>query len=153
MLMFRDERKQVLDVFQEATIDDHRNMDVDKSLSEPWIGATRCAPSNKTPPEGCVLVQKQTDEATVCLATVMVKHVKNVHSAEPSINRLKKNQKLDAARERRSIYSIPDDDLHYEEIVSNARRDIGNKEGLSDALQSHHTSRPERFKLGATQCK
>ena len=30
---------------------------------------------------------------------------------------------------------------------------IGNEEGFNEALQSHHTSPPERFKLAATPCK
>ena len=33
--------KTSLDVLQEATIDNHWNMDSDESLSEPWIGRTR----------------------------------------------------------------------------------------------------------------
>ena len=41
-----------IDVLHEATIDDDGNIDGDKSLSEPWISATRFALLNKHPPEG-----------------------------------------------------------------------------------------------------
>ena len=43
--------KTSLDELQEATIDDHWNMDGDTSLSEPWIGVTRFALLNKNTPE------------------------------------------------------------------------------------------------------
>ena len=41
--LFSDKQKTSLDVLQEATIDDYRNMDGDKALSEPWIRVTRFA--------------------------------------------------------------------------------------------------------------
>ena len=45
------------DALQEATIDDYWNMDVEKSVSEPWIGVTRFMVLNKNPPEGYTRVQ------------------------------------------------------------------------------------------------
>ena len=53
-------------------------------------------------------------------------------------------------REQRGVYFVPDDDPDCEDIMNNARRNIGNKEGLRDAVRSHETSQPERFKLEAT---
>ena len=60
---------------------------------------------------------------------------------------------LDAAREQRRIYFIPDHELAYEEINEQLVRKIGDRKSLSDTLQSHQTSQPERFKLGGTLCK
>ena len=61
----------------------------------------------------------------------------------------KKNPELDAAREQRGIYFIPDDDPDYEEVVKQRQKKIGNKEGVSDALQSLHTTPPEQFTVQA----
>ena len=58
--------------------------------------------------------------------------------------------KLDAAREQRGIYSVADDDPDHEEIMKKSLRKIGDTKSLSDALRSHQTSQPERFKLEAT---
>ena len=60
--------------------------------------------------------------------------------------------KLYAAREQRGIYFFRDDDPDHEEIVNNAKRKLEMR-GVSDALQSHSTSRSKRFKLGATLCQ
>ena len=57
------------------------------------------------------------------------------------------------AREQRGIYQIPDDGPGCDEVVYHATRKIGDKESLSDCLERHQTSRPERIKLGATLCK
>ena len=42
---------------------------------------------------------------------------------EPCVNGLNKNQRWDAAGEQRGIYSIPDDDPDYEEIIHKAKKD------------------------------
>ena len=46
--------------------------------------------------------------------------------------------------------AILDGDPDYEEIVNTARRQLGGEKSISDALQSHHASQPERIKLEAT---
>ena len=73
----------------------------------------------------------------------------STYSQRKAINKeAEEKPKLDA-RKQRGIDLIPGDDPGYEEIM-NARRNL---ERLSDALQGHHTSQPERFKLAATLCK
>ena len=84
------------------------------------------------------------------LARKMVKSVKKFFTAQSHKEMVEEEPKLDAARAQRSIYSIPGDDPDYGKIVNIARKEHGSKESLSDALQSHHSSKPERFKLGAT---
>ena len=64
----------------------------------------------------------------------------------------KEKPEFDAAREQRSIYSVLDDDPDFQEIEE-SQKNMGNEKGLGDALQSHHTIRPESFKLGATLCQ
>ena len=49
--------KTCINVVHKATIDDYRNLDGAKSLSEPWIGVTRFEYLNKDPPEGHMWVQ------------------------------------------------------------------------------------------------
>ena len=53
----RRHTKASLDVLQEATNDDHWNMDGDESLSELWIGVTRFALLDGNQPEGDMWVQ------------------------------------------------------------------------------------------------
>ena len=55
--MSRDKTKTSIDVLHEATIDDYWKIDGDKSLSEPWIGVTRFALLDTSPPEGQMWVQ------------------------------------------------------------------------------------------------
>ena len=51
------ETQTIIDVLHLATIDDYRNVDGEKSSSDPWIGVTRFALLNKNPPEGHLWVQ------------------------------------------------------------------------------------------------
>ena len=129
-----------LDVLQESTIDHSWNMEGDTSMSQPWIGGTRFELPNGNPPEAFVRVQRQTHEETGHNKTTSgqknTQICQKVHSAKPQINVRKIGRWSWWWRNGK----------HYQ-------KKIGNKESLSDALHSHHTSQPERFKLGSTPCK
>ena len=86
---------------------------------------------------------RQTDEETgqykpwTNLAGRMVKrlHRKAIHRwAE------EESPTLDAAREQRGTYFIPNDDRD-EKNHEQCQKKVGNEESHSDALQSHHSSR------------
>ena len=59
---------------------------------------------------------------------------------------------LDAAREQRGIYFFGRWAWSWGNYEQRQKK-LGDEESLSEALQSHHTSQPERFKLEATLCK
>ena len=58
-----------------------------------------------------------------------------------------------ASREKRCIYSIPDDDLDCEAIVNDARRKLEMRRASAMLCKVTTATSPERFKLGATLCK
>ena len=76
----------------------------------------------------------------------MVKHVKKSSPRKVIIKWAEKNHQLDAAT-RRGINFIPDDEPEYEENHEQCQKKIEDKDSLSDALQIHPTSQPERLKL------
>ena len=53
--------------------------------------------------------------------------------------------KLEAVRELPGSYFFPDNGPDYEEKHEQCKEKIANMESLSDVLQSHQTSQPERF--------
>ena len=139
-----------------ATIDVFRNMCGDeKSWCEAWIGVTRFALLNKNPPEGYMCVQGRLTQKHVTTRMVgnmwpREQSAMSKGTQRKAINKwTEEKPQLDAAKEQRGSYFTPDDDPDHEEIVNSARQTIGSKEGLSDSLQSRHTSRPEQFNLGA----
>ena len=95
----------------------------EKSLSEPWIGVTRFALFNPSPPEGCMWVQSRLtkEQITIRPRNIWPDEWSNMslgplHSA---INEWAEGKpKLDATREKCGIYSILDDDADFEEIKS-----------------------------------
>ena len=70
------------------------------------------------------------------------------HLAGGMVNHVKKSFQRRAinewAREQRGVFSIRDDDPDYEEIMNKCHRKTGERENLSDALQSHDTSQSWR---------
>ena len=148
--------KTCVDVLLEATNDDYWNSDGDKSLSQPCIGVTRFALLNKNPPEGHMWVQGRLTKKQV---TARPGHMwpeewsnMSKRSQRKAINKwAEEKPNLDEAREQRHTCSIPDDP-DFDEIMNSARRKFGDEKSLSDALQSHQISQPERCNLGATSC-
>ena len=126
ILVFGDKRKSSLDLLPDATIDDCWNMDGDTSLPEPWIGVTHIALLNKNPREGCMWVQGRMTKKQVSTrpGNIRPEEWSNTSrgSQRETVHTRAEKTKLDAAREQRCIYFIPDDDLDHEEIVNNARR-------------------------------
>ena len=74
-------------------------------------------------------------------------------SAKPWINGQKKKQKWTQREHNEALTLFQTNDRVCEDIVEQCKTHSGHQESLSDALQSHQTSQPERFKLVATLCK
>ena len=96
-------------------------MDVEKSVSEPWIGVTRFTLLNKNPPEGYTRVQGRLKKKQVTTRPGNICQMNG--QIMPEGSQRNAINKLDAVREQRGIYFILDDDLDYEE-VANARRNL-----------------------------
>ena len=130
-------------LLQDASLCSRTNLFVPKDdfpINPGWVSHdSRC--STKKPPEGLVWVQGRLTKKQVItrpgnmLAGRLVKHVKKALSAKTQIRGQKKNAKLDAARERRAIYTVLDEDLVYEEIMNSARRTLEIRRASANPLQ------------------
>ena len=124
---------------QESRIDDYRNIDGSRDLSDSWTGFTKFTLLSEKPPEGYMwsggrLTKRQ---ATSRPDHLWPEHWKgmarNVELREKHKWSIDK-PKLDNARRLRGIYFIDPEDMEFKEIIKNARK-IGNTNGSSHALQ------------------
>ena len=98
---------------------------------------------------------RQTDEETghnktrKHLARRMVKHVREL-TAQSKKHGQKKKPKLDAARAK-TTFALLQTMILVMKTSQTMPKETGNEGG--DAMQSHHTSQSERFKLEAALCK
>ena len=98
-----------------ATIDDDWHTDGDRSLSELWIGVTRFKLLNKNPPEGHRgfkrLTKKQATTRPGRIWPAEWSRTSKHFQRMALKKRAEEKPKLDAVREQRGIYFVPDDDL------------------------------------------
>ena len=99
---------------------------------------------------------RQTDEETghnktrKHLARRMVKHVRQLSAQSHKEMGRRKKPKLDAARAK-TTFTLLQTMILVMKTSQTMPKETGNEGG--DAMQSHHTSQSERFKLEATLCK
>ena len=117
--------KTSIDVLHEATIDDYWKIDGDRSLSESWIRVTRFALLNKNPEENMWvqgrLTKKHVTTRPGNIGAEAGSNMSKGSQREATSTWAEEQLKLDAAREQRCIYFVPDCGLVYEEIMNSAR--------------------------------
>ena len=129
-----------LDVMQESRIDDYRNIDGSRDLSDSWTGFTQFTLLNEKPPDGYMwsgerLTKRQAtsrpDHLWPELWTKLGRNAKLREKHKWSIEK----PKLDNARRFRRIYFIGTEEKELQETIRNARK-IGNTNGSRYALQN-----------------
>ena len=114
-----------LDVLQESRIDDHWDVDVDRSLSDSGTGFTKFASLNKKKTfqricgQGGLQRFKQLPDL-ICGLKFLVRHAES--SSDKSKNGPLKKPKLDNARRLRGINFTDPEDGEYKETIKDARK-------------------------------
>ena len=118
-----------LDVKQEKRIDDYRNIDGSRDLSDPWTGFTQFTLLEEKDPNGYMwsgerLTRKQLtsrpDHLWPELWKSMGKHAKLKEKQKWS----EEKNHLENARKLRGIYFIDPDDTEFKETIKNARKKL-----------------------------
>ena len=118
-----------LDVVQESRIDDYRNIDGSRDLSDSWTGFTQFTLSSEKPPEGYMwsgvrLTKRQAKSRPDHLWPELWRGLaRNAKLREKHKWAIEK-PKLDNARRLRGIYFIDPEDKEFKEILKNARRKL-----------------------------
>ena len=117
-----------LDVKQEKRIDDHRNIDGSRDLSDPWTSFTQITLLEEKPPEGYMwsgerLTRKQlTSRLDHLWPEIWRKIGKNAKLKEKQWSFVKPH--LDNVRKLRRIYFIDPYDKEFKETIKNARKKL-----------------------------
>ena len=118
-----------LDVLQEKRIDDHWNVDLNRSLSDSWRGFTKFTLLKEKPPKGYMWSgERPTKNQTFTRPDYVWPEVwTNIRKAAQNREKqewAEEKPKLDNARKLRGIYFIDPDDREYSEILQKERRKL-----------------------------
>ena len=114
-----------LDVMEERRIDDYRNFDGSRDLSDSWTGFTQFTLSEEKPPDGCMwcgvrLTKRQVTSRPDHLWIKLGRNAELKEKHKWSNEKLK----LDHARRLRGIYFIDLEDKEFKETIKNARKKL-----------------------------
>ena len=118
-----------LDVMQERRIDDHRNIDGSRDLSDSWTGFTQFTLLKEKPPDGSFwsgwrLTKRQvTSRPDHIWPELWTKLGRNAELKERQ-KWSNEKPKLDNARKLRGIYFIDPEDKEFKETFKNARKKL-----------------------------
>ena len=118
-----------LDVLQECRIDDCRNIDASRNLSDSWTGFTQFTILNEEPPdiyrfrEGSGLQKFKQPQDLIFLARNLVMHVKKQLNEEKSSNGIWRNRSSTMREKLRGgiYFTNPDE---FKETIENARKKL-----------------------------
>ena len=114
-----------LDVLLEKHVEDFRNVDGERELSDAWIGFTRFTVMNEKPPDGYTWFgERLTRKQTTSRPDNLWKNMSGAATRKAKQKWTIEKPKLDNARQLRGIFFIEPNDAEFKHTMKNARRKL-----------------------------